>query len=246
MGDNVDQHYFRVVHSSKVVCGIEFTVKNVVLVGLGESGSDMALLLAPHAVRLTLSVRANGSGHALPYYTEDEVSGLSTSRGYEGAVGSQGDHDKFASLVQNVVVSGDEKALRNLARCYIGSDSFREVVLMAIEWNGRYQNAPYNRYGTKNFSFLEAIRSHGVRVAGEITRIDDPPEDTDVVILCIGYQGSFPFFAQYLPVLNERACRHRDRYHYMIDFQISLSLTFRFSRPAYGAVPPLPELSARY
>lgn len=100
----------------------------------------------------------------------------------------------------------------------------------------------------KNYAFLEAIRSFGANVIGEIHLIEELPEDTDVVILCTGYSGTFPFFERYLPELNERAGRHRDRYHHMIDISIGTSsMTFvGFSRPAFGAVPPLSELSARY
>lgn len=236
------------VHSSQVVSGSDYKDKNVVLIGLGESGSDLALLVAPHAARLTLSVRTNGSGHVLSRYTNEEVSDLNTSRGYGGGEAwSQADHDKFAQLVRNAVESNNEKTLRNLARCYLGTDSFTALDLMAIEWNARYRNAPYNRYGTKNFGFLEALRSYGAKVVGDITSVNDLPQDTDVIILCTGYIGVFPFFEQHLPELNERSSRHRDRYHHMIDLQIGVSLAFiGFSRPAFGAVPPLSEMSARY
>lgn len=238
----------KIVHSSQVISGSDYKDKNVVLIGLGESGSDLALLIAPHAASLTLSVRQNGSGHVLSRYTNGEVSDLNTSRGY-GAdeVWSQADYEKFAKLVRNAGNANDEKALRNLARCYSGADSFSDLDLMAIEWNARYRNAPYNRYGTKNFSFLEAIRSHGATAIGEITCANDLPEDTDMVILCTGYVGTFPFLEQYLPELNGRSSRHRDRYNHLIDLEVGVSLAFiGFSRPAFGAVPPLSELSARY
>lgn len=129
----------QVVHSSQVVYGSDYKDKRVVIIGLGESGSDLSLLIAPHAASLTLSVRvANGSGHVLPRYTENEVADLNTSRGYPGETWSQADHGILAKLVENAILSGNDKALHNLARCYIGTDSFTDLDLMAIEWNARY------------------------------------------------------------------------------------------------------------
>lgn len=122
--------------------------------------------------------------------------------------------------------------------------------LMAIKWNNKFNNLPYNRFGTKNYSFLEAIHYHGAKVIGQVSAWEDVPSEVDVVVLCSGYQAKFPFFDETShPTVDLHATspHHRDRYLHMIDVDIGPSLAFiGYSRPAFGAIPPLSEMAARY
>lgn len=111
---------------------------------------------------------------------------------------------------------------------------------MAVRWNAKFRNLPYNRFGTKNYGFLEAIHRHGAEIVGEVLSWGDVPPECDVVVLCTGFDASFPFFdGSSHPTVDLRAAslNHRSRYHHMIDLDIGPSLAFiGYSRPAFGAI----------
>jgi hypothetical protein len=65
---------------------------------------------------------------------------------------------------------------------------------MAIKWNHKFNNLlPYNRFETKNCSFLEAVQ-HGAKIIRQVLARKDVPSNVDVIVLCTGYQATFPFF----------------------------------------------------
>ena len=56
----------RILHSSEFTEGSHFAGQHVVVVGLGESGSDISLLVARHAATVKISVRSSsGSSYIL-------------------------------------------------------------------------------------------------------------------------------------------------------------------------------------
>lgn len=73
-----------VVHSSQFKA--ETVVdKHVLVISLGESGSDISLQASLRARSVKISVReGSGSGYVLPRYTDGEVGDLNTSRGFGG------------------------------------------------------------------------------------------------------------------------------------------------------------------
>lgn len=193
------------------------------------------------------------SGYILPRYTKGEVGDLNTSRGYgAGNVWGPSEYRKFAALVDSASRSSNTAALKELARCYIGTDEFTPLDLMAIEWNDKFNNLPYNRFGTKNYSFLEAIHDYGTKVVGHVSSWNEVPPDVDLnlIICCTGYRATFPFFDETShPAvdLHVSSPNHRNRYLHMIDLDVGASLAFiGYSRPAFGAIPPLSEMAARY
>ena len=173
--------------------GTAFKDKDVVLVGLGESGSDLALLIAPHAKSLKISVRNHGPGYVTPRFTGDEVTDLNTNRKL-GSAWSPFDFRRFAALVKDAEDAGDADGLKTLAKVWTGKDDFDACELLAIRINAKNNNHPYDRFGTKNFSFLEAISKYGASLIGELKSADDVPQGTDVVVFCTGYVSRFPFF----------------------------------------------------
>ena len=244
----------QIIHSSQFTKK-EVTNKHVLIIGLGESGSDIALMSAKVAKSVYISIKegpsGGTSGYILPRYTKDEVGDLNTSRGYgRGNVWGPSEYRKFAALVDSASRSSNTKALKELARCFIGTNEFTPLDLMAIEWNNKFNNLPYNRFGTKNYSFLEAIHYHEAKVIGQVSAWEDVPSEVDVIVVCTGYQATFPFFDETShPTvdLHANSPNHRDRFQHMIDVDIGPSLAFiGTSRPAFGAIPPLSEMASRY
>ena len=147
-----------------------------------------------------------------------------------------------------------------LARCYLGGGRReftpleRDAVELSIE---RYGNLPYSRFGTKNLSFLEAMRHHGATLHPDVQRVQSDGtiefvdgstfESCDAIVLCTGYSTRFPFMERFLPELAEQAVDARSRFKHMIYPSVGPSLAFiGYARPAFGAVPPMSELAAQY
>ncbi len=250
-----EQHLLpEIIHSSQFTRE-KVTGKHVLVIGLGESGSDIALMSSKVAKSVSISVKdgpsGGSSGYTLPRYTKGEVGDLNTSRGYgAGNVWGPSEYRKFAALVDSASHSSNTAALKELAKCYIGTDKFTPLELMAIEWNDKFNNLPYNRFGTKNYSFLEAIHDYGAKVVGHVSSWDEVPHEVDLIIFCTGYRATFPFFDETShPAvdLHVSSPNHRNRYLHMIDLDVGTSLAFiGYSRPAFGAIPPLSEMAARY
>ncbi|KAL9190774.1 hypothetical protein ACHAXT_000480 [Thalassiosira profunda] len=226
--------------------------KNVLVIGLGESGSDISLLASRVAKSVKISFREkSGSGYVLPRYTGGEVSDLNTSRGFgRHNMWGRADYRRFAALADDAVEDEDAAALTELSRCFVGTDAFSPLDLLAIKWNAGFNNRPYDRFGTKNYSFLEAVCSYGAELVGEVSSWGDVPSDCDALILCTGFEARFPFFdSNSHPEvdLGVSASNHRERYQHTIDLSVGPSLAFiGYSRPAFGAIPPLSEMAARY
>ena len=139
--------------------------------------------------------------------------------------------------------NSDTALLQKLARLWNGTDVLSEVDIATILWNETHNAHAYDRFGTKNVSFIEAIHSHNATIIPEIKSTSDLPPNTDEVILCTGYITAFPFLE---PALTPHL--HRERaYAHTFNLDIGPTLAFiGFARPAFGAVPPISELSARY
>lgn len=130
-----------VVHSSSFPGPLPFAGKNVLLVGLGESGSDIAMQLAPVARSLKISVRASGSGYVTPRTTCGEATDLNTNRLRGGAWGP-GDLRRFSRAVRAAREEGNGKRLGELAGVWSGKRAFDELDLAAIAWNDAHGSHP--------------------------------------------------------------------------------------------------------
>ena len=250
-----------VVHSADFQRAEDCAGKRVLVVGLGESGSDISLLLARCASAVAISTRA-GPGAVVPRYADAparsvEPADLGTNR--RPPVEAWGPHEFrwLEDAVRQSTPGGDRDRL--LAQCYVGGDrSFSDLERDAIEINSRFDNLPYSRFGTKNLSFLEAVRTHGATLYPDVSRYDEASgtvtfedgrtfEACDVIVLCTGYRASFPFFEAHMPQLAERSLDARSRFKHIISMEEGSSLAFiGYARPAFGAVPPMSELAARY
>jgi hypothetical protein len=118
----------QIIHSSQFTKE-EVTNKHVLIIGLGESGSDIALMSSEVAKSVYISIKegpsGGTSGYILPRYTKDEVGDLNTSRGYgAGNVWGPTEYRKFAALVDSASRNSNTTALTELARCFIGTDEF--------------------------------------------------------------------------------------------------------------------------
>lgn len=251
----------RVLHSSQFERAAGFAGQRVLIVGLGESGSDLSLAVARHAASVTVSVRGNGPGTVVGRWAADgEPADLQTSRANMRAADAWG--PKEYTWLWSAVLASEPGSAREaaLVRTALGGarspQTFSPLERDAMAWNLKHKNLPFHRFGTKNFAFLEAVRSHGAEIVGEVRTMhadgtvafaDGALRSFDVIICCTGYTSSFPFFEAHLPDVAARAVDARARFKHVLCPDAGPRLAFiGFARPAFGAVPPMSELAARY
>ena len=246
-----------ILHSTNFHNAVDYFNKKVLVIGMGESGSDITLLISKGASAVTISTRSSPGSLASRFTdpsSKQEPTDLRTCRGLNGSdAWTRKDYDYFWKTAIGCKKGGDvEKVLLQLG---YGdrTESFTESELHAFYLNVSNQNYPFNRIGTKNLSFLDSIYDHGavLKHSGVKTVLkngvifdDGSTYICDVIICCTGYTSSFPMLNATLDIHHQDA---RNRFKKIIDPSIGPALAFiGFARPAFGAIPPMAEMQARY
>jgi dimethylaniline monooxygenase (N-oxide forming) len=230
-----------VLHSSHYWRPECFANRRVLIVGLGESGSDIALQIAQVAQATAVSTR-RGPGYVIPRYYNGRPTDVDSSRCYH-------------AIPLPVMESSLFKLNLRLIDAYMGPDDDPKVLHRAAEINAALGISAFRRFSTKNTAFVEALIHHSTEYKPDIERIepgrvqfvDGTHFDCDAIVLCTGYQTQFPFFAEHHPELVDMGTRVRGLYKRMIDPAIGLELAWiGFVRPGIGSIPPCAEMQARY
>jgi len=238
--------------------------KRVLVVGAGESGADVAAEVSAHAAETVLSLRRgvavlqrqmfgvpkdyqtsrllNSPAHwifqtrhpaddrkrrlyralFLPFVALDKLLQLTFRFFWE-----------FLPLLR---ARGLEEIRANLA-------TRRESMRLLAESGGTLTE----QFGTKTDDFVRAIALGRCRRAAAIARFegrrvvfeDGGEFEPDLVLLCTGFETRMPFL--------DPAITAAPRYLHTFHPEIGASLGFiGFLRPAFGAIPPLAELQARW
>lgn len=211
-----------------------FAGKTVVVVGIGESGADIAAELAEHATaRLSM-----GRGK----FIIPRMNPLN---------GVANDYDtNRARYAAPVVVRDAFMTLKRRLCVHLGLLD-REAALRArlLEVSGV---GPMSQTVTKNDAIIPKLLDSSLELRRSIVRFDGDKvvyddgfeEQVDAVLFAHGYQPSFPFLD-----LGEGAqLRHPGLlYLNMVHPSLGDTLFFcGFARPAIGSIPPTGELQARY
>ena len=160
--------------------------KRVLLVGLGESGSDIALQVAEKAAATAVSSRS-GPGSVTPRYLDQEPADLITNRAYYSLP------DKLTERFWSNVFFWSYKQRAMLKDATTDGKWSLE--------NYRRNALPTNRFGTKNTAFMVAQSLHGTTLHPDIKRftrngvefVDGTSFKCDAVIVNTGYKGDFSF-----------------------------------------------------
>ena len=238
--------------------------KRVLVVGAGESGADVTAEVAAHAAQAVLSLRRGVS--VVPRTVFGVPRDLQTSRlqncpaDWIAQTRHPSDDPKRAiyrwTFLPFLFV---DKALQTIHRIFWEflpllfapnvaaiRSNIRTRLLAAKLLNSSGGNIE-EQFGTKSDAFVRAIANGLCRQAPAIDRFDGPRvvfEDgstftPDVVICCTGFETRVPFLP---PSLSTPA-----RFLHTFNPEIGASLAFiGFLRPAFGAIPPLAELQARW
>lgn len=247
-----------ILHGAEYRRPAQVAGKRVLIVGAGESGADVVAEVAEHAAETVLSLR-RGVG-VLPRkllgkpndYRTCRISNSSAHWVFETRNPSDDGKRRvyfiaflplvvLDKVVQTAAALIDE--LRLFADTRVARRTRRLTKKLLRESGGTLQE----QFGTKSDDFVRAIAAGRCRQEGPIARFDggqvrfeDGGEfEPDLVILCTGFDVEVPFL--------DGALARAPRFLYTFAPSIGSSLAFiGFLRPAFGAIPPLAELQARW
>ena len=250
------------VHSENYKKPEVFKGKRVLVVGAGESGSDITNEIASEASKVAIVVRGK-HGHLIPRKQADgRVTDLNTNR----------------CRYSNPYVLGDWVGYVNqLAKKFVAKHGSqdkpmeeRKILQKIGELNIEQGTSAFSKFGCKNEGFVTAMVCKGAELHRDAFKLTDTGAcfadgstfDCDAVVACTGYRNSFPMFdhpdCREDVICSKCGCRTKDlnafgqnprRLYKQIfvpvfpDGQVAF---FGFARPAFGSVPPTAEMQAKY
>ena len=222
-------------HSQQYRNADNFAGKNVVAVGGGESGSDVALGISRVANNCWVSLRST-TGWLLPRKRVKYAGDISTNRALWGLPRDYG------------------SALKDML-CEFELSHKNPVNDAAFELNNRVKERKgvWGTYGTKTFSLPKAIANHGCKVVGEIVRVEDGGKtlhtkdgeilrDIDAVVFSTGYKN----YTSYLPDELKQADPRSLYKHMFHPKYLDKIVWIGWARPNFGSQFPVMEMQARF
>jgi len=253
-----------VVHGAQYRRPSQVAGRRVLVVGAGESGADVTAEVAAHAAETVLSMRRGVA--VQPRVQLGKPKDLQTSRLMNSTAhwvfqtrNPADDHKRRVYRWTFLPLLFVDKALQQLSRfAFDFLPALRGPNLTAIRANLRTRKlslellresgGTFNeQFGTKDDDFVRAMATGRCRRAPGIARFDGPQvvfDDgssfaPDLVIFCTGFDTRIPFL--------DDALATAPRYLHTVHPDVGPRLAFiGFLRPAFGAIPPISELQARW
>lgn len=225
-----------VVHSANYRDPARFQGKSVVIVGGGESASDMTLEIAQVAARTWVSLR-RGPGWVVPRLRGTLAADISTHRGFWSLPYTCGGRVSARLIAADLRRGRTSPVLAEVARL-----------------NAKVAS-PYGIrgiFGTKSLGLPTAIVEHGTEVVGAVTEVLDGGRTlltsdgqriggVDAILLATGYSSHVAFLPEALRAVNPRSL-----YKNMIHPELGAALVMiGFARPTFGSQFPVMEMQAR-
>ena len=222
-------------HSKDYPNADRFVGQNVLVVGGGESASDIALEISRVANKCWVSLR-NSAGWILPRKRGAYAADISTHRGIYGLP------REYGSTVSERV-SRLELSLK---------DPIHDTVVK-LNNKVKTKNGVWGTYATKTLSLPKAIVHHGCKVVSEVLTVKDGGrtlitadgetlQDVDAVVFCTGYDN-------YVSFLPEEVRKTDPRYLYKHMFHPKYRdkiVWIGWARPNIGSQFPMMEMQARF
>ena len=222
-------------HSKDYKNADSFKGKRVLVVGGGESGSDVAYEISQVAERSWVSLRET-TGWIVPRKRGEHAADVSTHRGIWDLPREYGKH--LSPFVLKL-----ERARK---------DPVFDV-LADLNEKVKASRGIWGIYGTKTLALPKAIAHHECKVVGDIVKVENGGrtltdshgviiENIDAVVFSTGYHNIVPFMPKEL-----QACDPRSMYKHMFHPDFADRLTWiGWARPGFGSQFPIMEMQSRY
>ncbi len=222
-------------HSKNYKNASSYAGKRVLVVGGGESASDIALEVSRVADQCWISLRES-AGWVVPRKRGKHATDISTHRGVWDLPREYGTY-----FTKRSIEIEKEK-----------NDPLYDAVAML---NSRIPDPKgiWSTYGTKTIALAEAIAYHNCKVVGEVVQVNNEGEElvtadgitlenVDAVIFSTGYVNMTSFMPE-----EFRQCDPRALYKHMIQPETGTELCWiGVARPGFGSQFPIMEMQARY
>ena len=245
-GNNVIENYpewrdqvsnIEVMHSKEYRNALALEGKRVLIVGGGESASDIALEVSKCAKKCWVSLR-NGTGWVVPRKRGKNAADVSTHRGFWNLP------RKWGEMVSASILANDMELAKNDPEM---------AALVKLNQSVPSKKGIWGTYGTKSMALPQAIAHYGCEVVPEITGIENDGrmlelkgggviEDVDVIIFCTGFKNAVPFMPAGLQQRDPRGL-----FKHLFAPQTGPALAWLgWARPAFGSQFPIMEMQSRY
>ena len=228
-------HNISYSHSKDYKNADNFKGKRVLIVGGGESGSDVAYEIAQVAEKSWVSLRES-TGWIVPRKRGEHAADVSTHRGIWDLPREYGRH--LSPFVLKLERGRKDPVFDVLA------DLNESVVA---------KNGIWGIYGTKTLALPKAVAHHGCEIVKDIVQIDDDKnmlidsqgkvlENVDAVVFCTGYKNVVHFMPE-----NLKACDPRSMLKHMFHLDYGDRIAWiGWARPGFGSQFPIMEMQSRY
>ena len=223
----------QVLHSSAYRDAEAFRGKRVVVVGSGESASDIALQLARVAASCLISTRS-APGTLFPRWIQGNTPDIRDDR-----------------LTYNLPRILAPRILRGHRAFYYRQRERQELFRWAAESNFQHQRCPFNTNACKSFGIPEAVLEHGAQLAGPITSVaghrvicaDGSAYEAEAMVLCTGFTPTLPFLE---PQLADKLLGINALWKNVVHPELGEALFLvGFSRPQQINLVSIAEMQAR-
>ncbi|HEX9827547.1 MAG TPA: NAD(P)/FAD-dependent oxidoreductase, partial [Flavobacteriaceae bacterium] len=223
------------LHSRDYKNADNFKGKRVLMVGGGESGSDVAYEIAKVAEQSWVSLRES-AGWIVPRKRGEHATDVSTHRGYWDL---PRDYGKQLSPFILKLERGRKDPVFD--------------VLADLNDKVKAKRGIWGIYGTKTLTLPKAIAHYGCKVVDDIVRVEnggkklvsksgDVLENVDAVVFSTGYHNKSDFMPTELQVSDPRSL-YKHVFH--PDYGDRLAW-IGWARPCFGSQFPIMELQSRY
>jgi dimethylaniline monooxygenase (N-oxide forming) len=233
----------QIIHSETYRSAEDFKGKNVLVVGAGESGSDILNEISKFANKTAIACRGK-HGHLIPRMQADgRVTDLNTNR----------------CRYSNPYVFGDWIGWTNqLAKKFVASmgeqTDLNKILQKISEFNMHQGTSAFSKFGCKNTGFVEAIVCRGSQLhrdnfelkEDKVVFEDGSEFPCDSIVACTGYKNIFPFLDQTHPEISAYGKNPRKLFKqiFIPEWEGEVAF-FGFTRPAFGSIPPTVEMQSR-
>jgi Flavin-binding monooxygenase-like len=212
-----------------------FEDKRVLIIGGGESASDVAFEISKVAKECLVSLRET-TGWIVPRKRGEHAADVSTHRGIW-------DLPRDYGRILSPFVLKLERARKDPV-----FDALADLNEKVSSKNGIW-----GIYGTKTLALPKAIANHGCKIVGDIIGIEDGGriiqtadgvnlENIDIVVFSTGYVNRVDFMPEEL-----KECDPRSMYKHMFNPNVGNSLAWvGWARPGFGSQFPIMEMQSRY